>query len=114
MTMCTVCTVHAETRACVSWFGLKTKGDGLLVVWPQNHWDSFSQFGLKIDGNRFPGLGLKTDNYSLMIWASKSPRRFLGFDLKTKRATVCRLCHKTDGRIKTVWDTYRDLVACFT
>jgi hypothetical protein len=21
----------------VSWFGLKTKVDGLLVVWPQNH-----------------------------------------------------------------------------
>jgi hypothetical protein len=23
--------------ACVSWLSLKTKGDGLLVVWPQNH-----------------------------------------------------------------------------
>jgi hypothetical protein len=30
-------------------------------VWPQNHWDGF------------PGLGLKTDSYGLVIWASKSP-----------------------------------------
>jgi hypothetical protein len=28
--------------AWVSWLSLKTKVDGLSVVWPQNHWDSFS------------------------------------------------------------------------
>jgi hypothetical protein len=33
----------------------------------------------------------------LVIWASKSPRRFLGLDLKTKQALVCRLRRKTDG-----------------
>jgi hypothetical protein len=29
-------------------------------------------------------LGLKTDSYDLVIWLSKSSRRFLGLDLKTK------------------------------
>jgi hypothetical protein len=28
--------------AWVSWLSLKTKIDGLSVVWPQNHWDDFS------------------------------------------------------------------------
>jgi hypothetical protein len=45
----------------------------------------------------FPGLGLKTDRSGLVIWASKSPRRFLGLGLKNKWASVCRLHHKTDG-----------------
>jgi hypothetical protein len=48
-------------------------------------------------GGGFSGLGLKTDNSSLVIWASKSPRRFLGLCLKTRQASVCRLRHKTDG-----------------
>jgi hypothetical protein len=89
-------------EACVFWLSLKTKVDGLSVVWPQNHWDGS------------PSLSLKPDCYDLMICASKSPCRFLGLDLKTKRITSCWLCHKTDGRIKTVWDTRRDLVTCFT
>jgi hypothetical protein len=37
-------------------------------------------------GGGFPGLSLKTGSYGLVIWASKSPRRFLGLGLKTKRA----------------------------
>jgi hypothetical protein len=77
---------------------LKTKVDGLSVVWPQNHWDSFllfslktsgdgfsgfglktgsdgfSGFGLKTGGDGFSGLGLKTSSYGLVICASKSPR----------------------------------------
>jgi hypothetical protein len=83
----------------VSWFTLKTTVDGLSVVWPQNRWDEFL------------GLGLKTGSYGLMIWASKSPQRFLGLSLKMKRATVYRLCHKTDGRIKMARGTRRDLAA---
>jgi hypothetical protein len=63
-------------------------------------------------GGGFSGLGLKIGSYGLVIWASKSPRWFLGFGLKTKQATVCRLCLKTDGRT-TVWDTHRNLTACF-
>jgi hypothetical protein len=34
-------------------------------------------------GGGFPDLGLKTGSSGLVIWASKSPRRFLGLDLKT-------------------------------
>jgi hypothetical protein len=49
----------------------------------------------------------------LEICASKSPRLFLGLDLKTKRATVCQLRHKTDGMV-TAWDICQDLAACFT
>jgi hypothetical protein len=33
-------------------------------------------------GGEFSGLGLKTGSFGLMIWASKSPRRFLGLGLK--------------------------------
>jgi hypothetical protein len=56
----------------VSWLSLKTKVDGLSVVWPQNywdclsvvwpqnHWDGFSQFGLKLVVESFP------------VWAAKS------------------------------------------
>jgi hypothetical protein len=48
-------------------------------------------------GGGFSGLGLKTGSSGLVIWVSKSPRRFLGLVLKTKWASVCRLRHKTDG-----------------
>jgi hypothetical protein len=71
------------------------------VVWLQKHYDGF------------PGLGLKIGRYSLVIWASKSLRWFPGLGLQIKRATVCRLHHKTNGRIKTSRGTCRDLAACF-
>jgi hypothetical protein len=48
-------------------------------------------------GGGFPGLGLKTDSSGLVIWTSKSPRRFLGLGLQAKQALVCRLRHKTNG-----------------
>jgi hypothetical protein len=176
---------------------LKTKVDGLTVVWPQNYWDGFSSvwtlkpmatvcewFGLKTTrtvfaglaskpvatvsdslaskpaatvsdglaskpaamisvsltsklvatvspglaskhvvgflvepqnqgGGGFLSLGLKTGSYSFVIWGSKSPRRFLVLGLKTKRASVCRLRHKTNGE-RSTWDVCRDLAACFT
>jgi hypothetical protein len=60
----------------------------------------------------FPDLGIKTGSSGLVIWALKSPQQFLGLDIKIKRATVCRLHHKTDGR-RSAWDTGRDLAACF-
>jgi hypothetical protein len=57
----------------VSWLSLKTKDDGLSVVWPQNHWDGFSSvcvskpmatvcewFGLKTTQTVFTGLALKS------------------------------------------------------
>jgi hypothetical protein len=36
-------------------------------------------------GGGFPGLGLKTGSFDLVIWASKSLRQFLSLGLKTKR-----------------------------
>jgi hypothetical protein len=74
----------------------------MLVVWPQN---------LSL---RFPGLGLKTGSCGLEIWFTKSPRWFLGLGFKTKWEEVCRLRHKTNGRMKTARDTRRDLATCFT
>jgi hypothetical protein len=73
----------------------------ILVVWPQNHSLGFSSLDLKIG------------SYGLLIWPTKLPQRFLSLGLKTKWAMICLLCNKTDKRIKTVRDTYRDLAACF-
>jgi hypothetical protein len=81
--------------------GLASKPAVGFLVEPQNQ-----------GGGGFPGLNLKTGSSDLVIWASKSSRRFLGLDLKTKKDLVCRLRHKTDeGR--SVQDTRRDLATCF-
>jgi hypothetical protein len=82
--------------------GLASKLVVSLLVEPQNQ-----------GGGGFPGLGLKTCSFGLVIWASKSLRRFLGLGLKTKWDSVCRLRHKIDGG-RSAWDTRRDLAACFT
>jgi hypothetical protein len=82
--------------------GLTSKSAVDFLVEPQNQ-----------GGGGFPGLCLKTGSSSLVIWASKSPRRFLCLDLKIKWVSVYRLCHKTDGG-RSAWDTHRDLAACFT
>jgi hypothetical protein len=51
-------------------------------------------------GEGFLGLGLKIENYGLVIWGSKSPQRFLGLGLKTKWTMVCRLRLKNDRRMR--------------
>jgi hypothetical protein len=51
-------------------------------------------------GGGFPGLGLKTGSYGLVIWASKSPQWFLGLCLKTMWAMVCCLRLKPNGRMR--------------
>jgi hypothetical protein len=95
------------------WFGLKIGRNGFLWFGLKTGGDGFSRFVLKTDGGGFPCLDLTTGSYRLVIWASKLSRRFLSFSLKTKQATVCRLCHKTDGRAMA-WDTRQNLAACFT
>jgi hypothetical protein len=105
------------------WFGLKTSDHNFLqfdlkiVAMISPDLASKSEVGFLVepqnqDGGGFSSLGLKTGNSDLVIWASKSPRRFLGLDLKTKWALVCRLRHKIDGE-RSAWDTRRNLVACF-
>jgi hypothetical protein len=87
-------------------FGLKTSGDGFWRFGLKTCCDGFLQFGLKTGddgspdlaskpvvgflvepqnqgGGGFPSFGLKTGSSSLVIWASKSPRQFLGLGLKT-------------------------------
>jgi hypothetical protein len=73
---------------------LTSKPVVVFLVEPQNQ-----------GGGGFPGLDLKTDSSDLVIWTSKSPRRFLGLSLKTKWVSVCRLRHKTDGG-RSVRDTH--------
>jgi hypothetical protein len=82
--------------------GLASKPAISFLVEPQNQ-----------GGGGFSDLGLKTDSFSLVIWASKSPQRFLSLGFKTKCSSVCRLCHKTNGEM-SAWDTRRDLAVCFT
>jgi hypothetical protein len=82
--------------------GLASKSAVGFLVEPQNQ-----------GGEGFPSLGLKTSSSGLVIWASKSPRWFLGLGIKTMQASVCRLCHKIDGG-RLMRDTRRDLAASFT
>jgi hypothetical protein len=74
----------------VSWFRLKTKVDGLSVIWPQNHWDGFSRFDLKIGGLSFSvwaskpaapvwWFGPQNHCYGFLVWVSKlNMLRFVG------------------------------------
>jgi hypothetical protein len=90
------------------WFGLKTTrtvSSGLAsklvaTVSPgltSNRW-SVCWLSLKIKVvEGFPVWTSKPTATGVVIWASKSPRRFLGLGLKTKQALVCQLCNKTDG-----------------
>jgi hypothetical protein len=79
----------------ISWLSLKTKVDGLSVVWPQNHydglsavwrqnhWDSFLRFDLKTNddgflrfghktsGDNFSRFSLKTGGLGFLFWTSK-------------------------------------------
>jgi hypothetical protein len=96
----TVSSGLASKPVAMVFFSLATKLVVGFLVEPQNQ-----------GGGGFPGLGLKTGSFGLVIWASKSPWRFLGLDLKTMQALVCWLRHKTDGG-RSAWDTHRDLVAC--
>jgi hypothetical protein len=64
-------------------------------------------------GGGFSCLGLKTVSSGLVIWASKSPRRFLGLSLKSKWVSVYQLRRKTDGG-RSARDTRRDLETCLT
>jgi hypothetical protein len=62
----------------VSWLSLKTKVDGLSVVWPQNHSDGFHWFGLKTSGYGFLQFGLKTGGDGFSRFDLKIGGRFLG------------------------------------
>jgi hypothetical protein len=73
--------------------GLASKPAVGFLVEPQNQ-----------GGGGFFGLCLNTGSSGLVIWISKSLRRFLNLGLKIKWASVCQLRHKTDGG-RLAWDT---------
>jgi hypothetical protein len=50
----------------------------LSVVWPQNHWDDFLQFGLKTGGDSFLWFGLKTGGNGFSRFDLKIGGGFLG------------------------------------
>jgi hypothetical protein len=54
-------------------FSLASKPVVGFLIEPQNQ-----------GGGGFPGFSLKTDSFGLVIWASKSPRRFLGLGFNIK------------------------------
>jgi hypothetical protein len=83
----------ASKPAAAVFSGLASKPAVGFLVEPQNQ-----------GGGGFLGLDLKTGSSGLVIWTSKSPRRYLGLGLKTKQASVYRLRHKTDGG-RSVWVT---------
>jgi hypothetical protein len=64
-------------------------------------------------GGGFSSLVLKISSSGLLIWGSKSLRRFLCLGLKTKQTLVYRLRHKID-RGRSARDTRRDLAAYLT
>jgi hypothetical protein len=68
--------------AWVSWLSLKTKVDGLSVVWPQNHWDGFSSLSSKPVAT-VSWLSLKTKVVEdFPVWASKPATQFDDLGLK--------------------------------
>jgi hypothetical protein len=62
---------------------LKTKVDSLSVVWSQNHYDGFLQFGLKTGGDGFLRFGLKTGGDGFLVEPqNKGGEGFPGLGLK--------------------------------
>jgi hypothetical protein len=89
VTLCAVCTVHKETRSVE------------FLVWPQNQGRQVSLFGPQNRQLWFGDLCLKIT--TTVSW----------FGPKNKRASVCRLRHKNDGK-RLARNTRQDLAACFT
>jgi hypothetical protein len=122
---CAVCTWHVEMRSVCFLVEPQNQGRQFVCclaskplgrfspIWPQNRWQRFLVVWHQ---NRWSvsRLSMKTKVVEgFPVWASKSPRQFLGLGIKTKQASVCRLRHKTDGG-RSTRDTRRDLAACFT
>jgi hypothetical protein len=63
---------------------LKTKVDGLWVVWPQNHSDGFHWFGLKTCCDSFLQFGLKTCGDGFSQFGLKTDGGFLGLVSKPR------------------------------
>jgi hypothetical protein len=86
VTLCAIRIIHVEeTKSAGFWFSLKTGGDGLLVVWPQNHCDSFLLWASK-SRSMIWRFGSQNHRDGFLVWTSKlSERRFIGLFLKPDR-----------------------------
>jgi hypothetical protein len=85
----------------VSWLSLKTKVDGLSVIWLQNHLDGFLRFVLKTGGDGIFRFSLKTGGDDFLIDPqNQGGGGFPSLGLKIKQASIYRLRYKTDGRIR--------------
>jgi hypothetical protein len=72
----------------VSWLSLKTKVDGLSVVWPQNHWDDFSSvWASKSMATVCEWIGLKTTRTVFTDLTSK-PVAMVSAGLASKPAVM--------------------------
>jgi hypothetical protein len=75
-------------EARVSWLSLKTKVDGLSVVWPQNHWDDFSSvWASKPMATVCEWIGLKTTRTVFTDLTSK-PVAMVSAGLASKPAVM--------------------------
>jgi hypothetical protein len=96
------------------WFGFKTTQTifsnlaSKLVATVSPGLASKRMFGFLVEpqnqgGGGFPSLSLKTGSFGLVIWASKSPRQFLGLGLKIKwfRFVGCAIKPTEGGRHRT-------------
>jgi hypothetical protein len=87
------------------WFGLKTIRMVSLDLTSKRVVMVSPGLASKPVATDFFSLYLKIGSYGLVICDSKSPEWFLNLCLKIKWTTGCRLRHKIDGRMKTVWGT---------
>jgi hypothetical protein len=69
------CTWRRGAR--VSLLSLKSKIDGLSVIWHQNRWDGFLRFGIKTGGDDFSDLTSKS--VATVSWLSIKIKVVEGF-----------------------------------
>jgi hypothetical protein len=80
----TPCTSRRGAR--VSWLSLKTKADGLSVVWPQNHYDGFLRFDLKTGGDGLSDLTSKP--VATIFWLRLKTNVVVGFPVWVSKSAA--------------------------
>jgi hypothetical protein len=94
------------------WFDLKITGTVFSGLASKPVTTVFSDLTSKPMATVSPGLASKPVLGFLVEPQNQGGGVFPDLCLKTKQASVCRLCHKTDGA-RSAGDTCRDLMACF-
>jgi hypothetical protein len=80
----------------VSWLSLKTKVDGLSLVWPQNHWDGLASKPLW----RFiSGLASKLLGLFLPVWPQNRWWRVSRFGPQNRQLRFGELCLKITAMV---------------